>query len=500
MSSASGLKGYNVQLDGAKINNAPIGDGQPFPYSGLDSGTDYSSRITVTAIDNAGNETDPVSLASLGKSAITPTPTAADLLPTATRNTIDGFAAGVLKPNTVADGVLIGVSTPDGSYYQAYGGDRTDGLTLTIDYKMRYGSITKMYTALLVLAQIDAGHISLDDTLDMYVSGPSWWHKITIKYLLQMQSGIEDYLQQDPSVNQTYFLSPTSTFDPLPTIRGYTTPLYEPGTQSEYSNSNYILLGMILEWCDATYGTGRDIRTIILEDCLAALDLTETEWPTGNYMTAPYSRGWSLNLALPQIQAILGPLSFLAGLLGYPTSAEIEWTAVSTTWAGCAGALDGTIADLVKFGEAIASGALLSPEMKQLRDETFVTYISYQTSNPWEGQGWMGFGLGVIQWGSWLGWIGNLGGYISVLWANPTNGAVVAVLINHMAMQANAIDLSQRIAYLLYPETTLIQPSIVRPASIPSAATVGAPQAYVWHEPGDEDAKRDVALKVPFYI
>ncbi|OCB41892.1 D-alanyl-D-alanine carboxypeptidase, partial [Mycobacterium malmoense] len=437
---------------------------------------------------------------SLGKALVTANPSPTDVLPSTTTDQIDSFVAQYIKPTDPhTDGAIIGVYTEDGSYYQAYGGDRTAGLVLTIDHKMRYGSCTKMYTAVLVLAQVDAGHISLSDTLDQYVGGgPSWWHQITIKHLLQMQSGIEDYLQQDASVQQSYFLSPTSTFDPLPKIRSYTTPLFTPGTQSEYSNSNYILLGMILEWCDATYGTGRDIRTIIYEDCLTPLGITETEWPTGNYLTTPFSRGWELNLALPQIQATLGPFWQLASLFGYPTSAELECTAVSTTWAGAAGALGGTVAAAVKFGQAIANGDLLSPEMKQLRDETFVTYLTYTPANPWEGPGWMGFGLGVIQWGSWLGWVGNLGGYKCTLFANPTNGAVVVVMMNHM--QAQDIELFYRIAYLLYPDTTLIQPSIVRPSGIASSATVGSPSVYVYHIPGDQDGKTDVALKVPFYI
>jgi len=499
MSSASGLKGYNVELDGVQINDAPIPDGAPFTYTGLSSATDYSDRLTITAADNAGNETGPVTVRSLGDTAITPDPAPTDLLPTATTDTIDGYVAQYLKPNDVTDGAIIGVYTEDGSYYKAYGGDRTTGLELTLDHKMRYGSCTKMHTALLVLAQVDAGHISLNDTLPQYVpGGPDYWNRITIKHLLMMQSGIEDYLQQDAAVAQSYFLSPTSTFDPLPKILSYTTPLFEPGTQSEYSNSNYILLGMILEWCDATYGTGRDIRTILLEDSAGALGLDETEWPTGNYMTAPYSRGWAANLALPTIQAMLGPLAFLAGLLGYPTTAEVEWTACSTTWGGSAGALNGTVANAIKFGQALASGALLSPAMKQLRDETFVTYTTYTPANPWEGPGWMGFGLGVIQWGSWLGWIGNLGGYKCTLFANPTNGAVIVVMMNHMSAQD--VTLFYRIAYLLFPETTLIQPSTVRPAGIASAARVGSPSVYVYHAPGDQDSKHDVALKVPFYI
>lgn len=489
--------GYYVALDGAQLNDSAIPDGQPFPIQGLTSDTDYSERITITAVDAAGNPTEPVTLAYLHKLAATTSPTPTDLLPLEKRAAIDAFAAGAIKPNTVADGVLIGISTPEGSYYKAYGGDRTAGLALTLDHRMRFGSITKMYTCLLVLAQIDAGRLSLDDKISQYVSGPAYWDKITIKNLLMMNSGIKDYLQQDPAVQQSYFLTPTAAFDPMPYIRSYA-PLYEPGTSSSYSNSNTVLLGKILEWVDATYGTGRDIRTIIIEDCLAPLGLTETEWPTGNYLMAPYSRGWALNLALPTIQAMLGPFAFLAGILGYPTTEEVEWTAVSTTWGDAAGALGGTIADLVKFGEAIASGALLSPAMKQYREENFVTYLTYTPANPWEGPGWMGFGLGVIQWGSWLGWVGNLGGYLAVMFANPTNGAVIAVLMNHM--QAPSIDLFYRIAYLLYPETTLLQPGVVRLASFTTTVQFGDMQVFRYEPPGDEDGVTSVPLKVPFYI
>lgn len=497
MSSPSGLKGHDIRLDGVKINDTPIPSGQPFTYVGVDSATDYSDRVTITAIDNAGNPSAAVSLRELGKTLITPDPAPTDLLPTATTNQIDSFVAEYIKPNDVADGAIIGVYTEDGSYYKAYGGDRTANSPLTLDDKMRFGSCTKMYAALLILAQVDAGHLSLDDKLDQFVSGIANGNKITIKHLLQMTSGIKDYLQQDAAVAQSYFLTPTATFDPLPKIRSYT-PLYEPGTSSSYSNSNYFLLGMILEWVDAHYGTGRDVRTILMEDCLVPLGLTETEWPTGNYMTAPYSRGWAMNLALPTIQAMLGPFAFLAGLLGYPTGTEIEWTACSTSWGGIAGALDGTIADAVKFGRALAAGALLSPAMKQLRDETFVTYLTYTPANPWDGPGWMGFGLGVIQWGSWLGWVGNLGGYKCTLFANPTNGAVVVVAMNHMAAQD--IELFYRIAYLLYPETTLIADSIVRFDGFSTTAGFGDMQVFRYEPPGDSDGTTSVPLKVPFYI
>ncbi|QGJ87381.1 minor tail protein [Mycobacterium phage TelAviv] len=494
----SGLRGYNVFLDGVKINNDPIPNGGTIPLAGLSQATDYSSRITVTAIDKAGNESEPVTLADLGTTATTTVPSPDDPLPADITAAIDALVASKLKPNTKTDGALVGIVTPNGSYYKAYGGDRTSGQTLTLAHRTRYGSISKMYCNTLVLAQIDAGHISFDDTLDQFVSGVANGDKITIRHLLMMQSGIKDYLGEDAAVQQSYFLNPTSTFDPMPYIRSYE-PMYEPGESSSYSNSNTILLGKILEWCDAEYGSGRGIRQIILEDACATLGLDETEWPTGNYLSPPYMRGWTPNLALPQIQALLGPLAFLAGLFGYPTAAELEWTAVSTTWAGAAGSLGGTIYDLVKFGEHLRDGTLLSPEMKRRQEEEFVTYVTYDPKGPWEGPGWMGFGLNTILFGYWQGWIGNLGGYISVLFYNKRDGSIIALSLNNFT--AESVDLFYRIAYLLKPEDSVLSPWILRPrGKIGSTSKVGKPGVYVYHEPGDEDGNTEVPLKVPFYI
>ena len=498
----SGLKGYNIRLDGAKMNNAPVAELGGFQLTGLSSSTDYSSRITVTAVDNAGNESAPVSLADIEVSAVThdPAPEGVEL-PLSVRTAIDGFVAERLKPHTKTDGCVLGIKTPDGSYYKAYGGDR--GKTLTLDDKMRYGSISKMWCSLLIIKQIDEGHLSLTDTVDMYIDGIPNGDKITVLNLLVSNSGLKDYLQQDPAVQQQYFLNPTSTFDTMAYIRS-TPPIFEPGGTAPpgsgngtYSNSNWVLQARILEVLDAEYGTGRDYRTIILEDSVEALGLESVEWPPigVNYMTPPYSRGWMINAALPVIQSILGPFAFLAGLLGYPTTEEIEFTAVSTSFPDAAGALDGTVADLVKFGEAVVSGALISPEMFELRNEIFVPYLTYEPVNAWDGPGWMGFGMGVIAWGDWFGWLGSLGGYQSVMLANMVNGAVVALICNHA--QAASGDLAFRICYELYPESTLTLPTFkIRPTTIASTAVVNEPGVYVYHDPTSQIPTDDV----PFYI
>lgn len=498
------IKGYTFYIDGVKQNNVPQGS-PTYTFTGLSSNS--SHHIKVEVVDYANNVSTPGEL-----DASTLTYTAGSPMGPADKAAIDSIVnaaiatSGAVQSFTSANaGCIIGITSDKGDYYQAYGHDYS-GAALTTDMKMRWGSCTKMATATLILAQIDAGHISFDDTLSRFgakTSGVPNGDIITIKQLLMMRSGIKDYLQQDGAIQQSYFLNPTQTFDPMPYIRSYP-PLFTPGTQTSYSNSNYYLLGRILEWCDLNYGSGRDARTIILEDFCQELGMVESEWPPigTNYLTAPYSRAGAFNQAWPTIQG-LGFLAFLAPIFvpGVQLTKTIEFTAVSTSWADASGALAGTISDFVRFGEALRDGALISSDLKQLREELFELYIPYapDPAKPWIGDGWSGAGLGVFQFGEWLGWIGNIAGYMTALFYNYKNGAVLAIMTNWMLF--DVADLFYQIRYALYPDSVHNQPTIRRlDAGVPSGEAFGNTRAYVYHAPGDDDSHTDVPFNVPFYI
>lgn len=495
------IKGYTFYLDGVKQNQVPQ-ESPTYTFTGLASNTDH--HIEVEVVDYANNVSTP---GELDASTLAPTPGAP--MGVSDTTAIDAIVNAAITTNGAAQrftsanaGCIIGISCDKGDYYQAYGHDY-GGNALTTDMKMRWGSCSKMATATLILAQIDAGHISLDDKLSQFVSGVPNGSIITIEHLLMMRSGIRDYLQEDSTHQQSYFLNPTQVVDPMPWIRSYA-PLFVPGTKTQYSNSNYILLGSILEWCDLNYGTGRNVRTIVLEDYCQALGLTDTEWPLvgTNYLTQPYSRGGAFNQVYPTAQS-LGFFAFLIPyfLPGAQLTPTIEFTAVSTSWAGSAGAMAGPIADFVKFGKALYNGDLISSDMKQLRNELFETYIEYppDPAKPWIGDGWSGSGLGVFQFGAWLGWIGNIGGYMTALFFDYDNGAVIALMFNWLMF--DVADLFYQIRYALYPDSVHTQPTIRRGiGGIASGESFGTAAAYVYHTPGDEDSHTDVPLKVPFYI
>lgn len=507
------IKGYHFFMrevtdppsDWVRVTEVPMAY-VDFTYTGLDSSSNY--EFASVAVDAGNNQSvmSPV----LKASTLTYT-TLDEPMSTSDTSVLDKMVTDAIdsyKGEGISGGCLLGIVGPKGTYYNSYGS--AYGRTLTIDDKMRYGSITKMATATLILAQIDAGHISFGDKLNQYVTGIANGDQITIKMLLMMRAGIRDYIQQDPTVSQSYFLNPTATFDPMPYIKSYK-PMYEPDRGFNYSNSCYFLLGKILEWCDETYGTGRDIRTIVLEDFLVPFGMTESEWPTGSYMTQPYSRGWAINAAYQMIVSTVNSLP-LAGLLGWlywmlvpmiapgiPLTPTVEFTAASTTWGGAAGALDGPIHDLVKFGVGLCEGTLLSANMKKIREETFNTYIVYTPTAPWMGNGWSGAGLGVMQFGTWLGWVGNLAGYNSSVFFNTESKSVIAIMFNEM--DASSYNLFLQIAYKLFPDSLDAAEWKLRVnTGLAATDTFSKGGAYVWHATGDSDGVTQLPHKVGYYL
>jgi CubicO group peptidase (beta-lactamase class C family) len=113
------------------------------------------------------------------------------------------------------------------------------------DVKFRIGSMTKQFTAALVLLAQEEGKLSVDNPIRKYLpDAPAAWDKITIADLLHHTSGIPNFI-----FDKRYFEWRMVSRTPAEEVAIFKDkPLnFSPGTQWEYSNSNYTLLGMILE-------------------------------------------------------------------------------------------------------------------------------------------------------------------------------------------------------------------------------------------------------------
>src|SRR3569832_2509673 len=113
------------------------------------------------------------------------------------------------------------------------------------DNDFRIGSITKQFTAVAILQLMEQGKLNLQDTITRFIPNyPMQHHKITIEHLLTHTSGIQSYTEMKDFMDQiTLDQTPTEIIDHFKNE-----PMaFAPGTQWAYSNSNYFLLGYIIE-------------------------------------------------------------------------------------------------------------------------------------------------------------------------------------------------------------------------------------------------------------
>ncbi|WP_207512933.1 serine hydrolase domain-containing protein [Longitalea luteola] len=174
--------------------------------------------------------------------------------------------------HSIAPGCVVLVSEKGKVVYEKGFGQANIELNVPMRPEMlfRLGSITKQYTAIAILQLIEQGRISLQDSLQKFVNGfPYKGHTITIEHLLTHTSGIVDYEVLDfhiPNAIRIDF-QPKQMIDSLGVL-----PLaFIPGTKFSYSNSNYFLLGFILEKV-----TGKAYKSYMKENVFTPIGLSET--------------------------------------------------------------------------------------------------------------------------------------------------------------------------------------------------------------------------------
>ena len=163
---------------------------------------------------------------------------------------------------TPVPAVLVGVWDGSGkSYVRAFGdADLATHRALTPEDHFRIGSNTKTFVISVLLQLVDEGKLSLDDPLSKFplgVSVPNAEH-ITVRQMCQMRSGLFEAFDS-PEFDRLQ-LKPDMTFDPR-TMIGWAVkqpPYFAPGAGYRYSNTNYLLLGLIIEKV-----TGNSIATEI---------------------------------------------------------------------------------------------------------------------------------------------------------------------------------------------------------------------------------------------
>jgi len=168
-----------------------------------------------------------------------------DTLDPALQGRIDRIAAQVLEQTGVPSASLAVVKGGKLVYTQAYGKARLDP-PLAATPQMRYsiGSISKQFTAAAILLLQEDGKLNLDDAVGKYVPGLTRGDEVTVRQILSHTSGYQDYWPED------YVMTPMLHAESAQQILDTWAkkPLdFEPGTQWQYSNTNYVIAGRIVE-------------------------------------------------------------------------------------------------------------------------------------------------------------------------------------------------------------------------------------------------------------
>ncbi len=177
-------------------------------------------------------------------------------------------------------GAIVSLSVPgEIDYVKAVGVDDTaTGIPMMPDYHTRIGSVTKTFTGTAVLQLVDRGLIRLSDPISRYVDGVPSGDVITLDLLGRMRSGLPDFTEPDSFLDRLYRESPSGPEAFATTPRelveaAFTQPLdFKPGAKWAYSNTNTVLLGMVVEKV-----TGMSLGDYLQQNIFGPLGLAQTE-------------------------------------------------------------------------------------------------------------------------------------------------------------------------------------------------------------------------------
>ncbi len=188
----------------------------------------------------------------------------------------------------------------------------------TIDTKFRIGSMSKAFTAVLIMQLQEKGLLNVNDFVSKYFPSSLNYNKITLNNLLTHTSGIPEYTNFPDSMSKSY--TPMTSEELVNYIKDK--PLdFEPGTQFSYSNSNYILLGSIIEKI-----TGKSYETMLDENILKPLNMNDSGYNHNETVLKNRASGYLIyNDVLRNTDYIDMSFPFAAGALYSTVSDLYKW-------------------------------------------------------------------------------------------------------------------------------------------------------------------------------
>jgi D-alanyl-D-alanine carboxypeptidase len=266
----------------------------------------------------------------------------------------------------------------------------------TAETVYRTGSITKQFTSALIMQQVEAGKISLDDPITKFLPDyPTQGNTVTIHHLLTHISGIKSYTSLGPK-----FWNEASRLDLPDTalVASFKNQPFDfaPGAKYQYNNSAYYLLGMIIEKV-----TGTSYRNTINDRLAPALGLQSTSYCDESPIIPHRAQGYE-----------------------YRNGKLINDDPISMNTPGAAGAICSTVLDLLAWRKALFSGKVVS-------NASLVKMTTPARLNDGSSTNYAyGLGVGKLQGHTRISHGGGINGFITQMAYYPDDDVTVVVLGN----------------------------------------------------------------------
>jgi D-alanyl-D-alanine carboxypeptidase len=341
-----------------------------------------------------------------------------------------------------APGVIVGVQTLKGRWVKAIGiANERSKAPMRASMHQRIGSVTKTFMGALLMQLAGEHKLSLGDKVSQYIEGVPNGDTMTLRQVADMTSGVASYTA-DPTFMQALFSDPERRWRPseLLEVALRDSPLFSPGTAFQYSDSNYVLLGLVIQQVE-----GKPLRAVLRKRIIDPLRLAQTSWPGRSAaLPKPHARGYTLQ--------------------GQSSDEPADATNWNPSYAWAAGEMISTVRDLLVYGRAFGTGkGLLRPEQQRERLHSFDPKIPPESAT-------LSYGIGLVDDRGWIGHTGQVPGYTTAVYYHPDIDTTVVVEANSDIVSGSCPG-----------QQTLIDDPINRPCAIPADRIMGAVAASLRH-------------------
>jgi D-alanyl-D-alanine carboxypeptidase len=327
---------------------------------------------------------------------------------------------GTLRKTYGLPGVSAAILFPDGTMWRATSGfaDVAAKRRLTADTEFAVASISKTFLSALILVLVDEGKLGLDVPVAPYLPGVELDPAITVRQLLDHTSGLHDFFY-DPDIDEALLADRKRVWTAQDALAYVGKPYFEPGAGWHYSNTNYVILGLLAETIE-----GAPLDAQFRARFLAPFGLDHTHYQGEDEPLGPLARAY--RFSGPGLRERPIPLSDGTNV--------VPFTSVVTA-AGSAGSIASTADDLVTWARALYGGSILTPTSLSAMVADVASTEPFKPSIP--------YGLGVqaatVDGRPTLGHSGRLLGSRTVMRWLPNQGIAIAVLTNQSRNDPNLV-------------------------------------------------------------